>query len=637
MKIGLLLFSLCLFVAAPLRLTADDWGLKTPATRPEARYGHSMASMRNGEVLLVGGSTTIRNDETWLYDIDENSWTLKNPVVRPSARQNLATAYLSDDQVLLFGGDDGTFNNETWVYDLSDDAWTLKNPTTSPSGRYYHSMAPLGNGKVLLFGGLTPSQSDETWVYDLTLNTWTLIAPATGPSARFFHSMASIGSGQAILFGGFTGESGNDETWIFNLSDNTWTLKALSTKPSARYYHQMASMGDDQVLMFGGFDVSFNDETWVYDLSENIWTMRSPATRPTGRVAHALASGSNGGVVLFGGGTPDLSDDTWTYTIEQQITITCPADTVVQNIPNTCSQSVPFVVTASGIPTPTVECKVGNDVIISPHLFPAGTTVVNCTATNTGGSVNCSFTVTVQDTQRPAITSQRNISVRPTSLAGTIVHYQMPVSTDNCSAIVTQTAGLPSGSRFPIGTTTNRFVATDPAGNTATSSFKVKVVNPFCSPHMVRVCHRGRTMRVSLFAAVLHLAHGDLLGRCSRWGNGKASEGDEYAYVEDEDGEEYTDEGVPDQVSMDQNYPNPFNPTTSFNYALPADAHVNLTVYNTLGQEVAQVVDGWESAGYHTVTFDASALSSGVYFYRIRTQDVEGKPFVKMDRMLLMK
>jgi hypothetical protein len=67
-----------------------------------------------------------------------------------------------------------------------------------------------------------------------------------------------------------------------------------------------------------------------------------------------------------------------------------------------------------------------------------------------------------------------------------------------------------------------------------------------------------------------------------------------------------------------QNYPNPFNPSTTIRYALPARSYVSLTVFNTLGQEVAAMVNTYQGAGYHEVRFDGSGLASGVYFYRLR-------------------
>ncbi len=76
-------------------------------------------------------------------------------------------------------------------------------------------------------------------------------------------------------------------------------------------------------------------------------------------------------------------------------------------------------------------------------------------------------------------------------------------------------------------------------------------------------------------------------------------------------------EGVlPDRYQLLQNYPNPFNPSTTFVYALPVESHVRLTVYNPLGQAVAEVVDAFQRAGYHQQTW-SPALASGVYFYRI--------------------
>jgi hypothetical protein len=68
---------------------------------------------------------------------------------------------------------------------------------------------------------------------------------------------------------------------------------------------------------------------------------------------------------------------------------------------------------------------------------------------------------------------------------------------------------------------------------------------------------------------------------------------------------------------LSQNYPNPFNPTTNIAFSLPNSSHVKLSVFNVLGQEVAILANSPFSQGEHTLSFDASALSSGLYFYRI--------------------
>jgi hypothetical protein len=89
---------------------------------------------------------------------------------------------------------------------------------------------------------------------------------------------------------------------------------------------------------------------------------------------------------------------------------------------------------------------------------------------------------------------------------------------------------------------------------------------------------------------------------------------------------------IPTVFALSQNYPNPFNPSTRIEFALPKETRVRLEVYNMLGQKVATLVDEVRSAGNHGVTFDASGLASGLYFYRLSTNEVS---FLK--KMMLLK
>ncbi|MGK9367808.1 T9SS type A sorting domain-containing protein [Melioribacter sp. Ez-97] len=90
--------------------------------------------------------------------------------------------------------------------------------------------------------------------------------------------------------------------------------------------------------------------------------------------------------------------------------------------------------------------------------------------------------------------------------------------------------------------------------------------------------------------------------------------------------------GVPTQFELSQNYPNPFNPTTVITFTLPEPGNVTLKVYNTLGQEVATLVDGFKSAQKYQVTFDASNLASGVYIYTLQSDN-----FKVSKKMMLIK
>ncbi len=89
---------------------------------------------------------------------------------------------------------------------------------------------------------------------------------------------------------------------------------------------------------------------------------------------------------------------------------------------------------------------------------------------------------------------------------------------------------------------------------------------------------------------------------------------------------------MPEHFSLEQNYPNPFNPVTTIRYSIPKESFVTLKVYDILGKEIATLVNERKSAGNYSTNFNAQNLTSGVYFYQLKTENI-----VTAKKMLLLK
>ena len=145
------------------------------------------------------------------------------------------------------------------------------------------------------------------------------------------------------------------------------------------------------------------------------------------------------------------------------------------------------------------------------------------------------------------------------------------------------------------------------------------------NPNMTIYIPGGGWRNVSFSSDALSIHRNEIILR--RWYNvaGFLTDIDNFTYA------------IPFKFTLNQNYPNPFNPRTVISWyagATPmSPVHVELSVYNILGQNVATLISGKQKAGFYTVEWDAQGMASGVYFYRLRA----GNDFVETKKMFLLR
>jgi uncharacterized repeat protein (TIGR01451 family) len=370
--------------------------------------------------------------------------------------------------------------------------WTIANPpctdssadviitiTEQPTATAGGPQTICALGTTAGLGGNTPTGgATGTWTIVTAGATGTFAPNANAPNATFTHT---AGTGTITL------------RWTVSnppCADATADVAITITQPPTT-----ATVGPNQTILPGGTTAGLGGNTpssgtgmWSIVTAGATGTFNPDALTPNATWTHITGSGQ---VVLRWTITnPPCPPSFAEVTIQIGIPpmISCPASPViVSTAPGQCSATVVFNVTATGVPDPTVTC-----VPPSGSVFPKGSTTVNCTATNgIAPDATCSFTVTVNDTEPPAITCPANItqSTDPDQCSA-VVTYPAPTVTDNCPCgenaktrkngklglATCQVVCIPaSGSSFPKGTTTVTCTATDAANNTASCSFTVTV------------------------------------------------------------------------------------------------------------------------------------------------------------------
>jgi hypothetical protein len=217
----------------------------------------------------------------------------------------------------------------------------------------------------------------------------------------------------------------------------------------------------------GKYDIDGN-EVWIFQFGTGDTNDRANAVAVDASVVYVAGS------MLATGFVARLVPDT------MPPTITAPANITASNAPGQCSVVVNFTFTAaddSGSVTVTSSPGSGS-------TFPKGVTTVTGTATDSAGNTaTATFTVTVNDTEPPAITAPANVTVGTgpgSTTAGAVVSDAMlgaASASDNCAGVTLARSGVPAGNFFLVGTTTVTYTATDAAGNTASTTQTVTVID----------------------------------------------------------------------------------------------------------------------------------------------------------------
>jgi N-acetylneuraminic acid mutarotase len=275
------------------------------------------------------GLNTERNQSQ--FSLQSNEWIEITPILSPSARWGHSMVYDSkNDRTFLFGGGELNLNNnDTWRYDLENNTWVILNARPSPSGRTDHSMAyDMKSNRIILFGGYSLSNNgypillNDTWSYDIDKSEWKNITSPVAPSVRAAHSMTyDSESDRIVLFGGGDESKTMNDTWVFDCTNNTWANVTFAETPSDRSSYSMTyDDKSDRVILFGGYHYNrtgipiYLNDTWSYDLNHNKWKNLTPIKDPSPRFDHAMVYDSvKDQIILFGGSNSMPDDDIWVY------------------------------------------------------------------------------------------------------------------------------------------------------------------------------------------------------------------------------------------------------------------------------------------------------------------------------------
>lgn len=471
--------------------------------------------------------------------------------------------------------------------------------------------ATIYNGTPILFsigGNTTTTLNTEVNKYDLNANTWTAMAPL--PIKRVVTTSAAL-SGKVFVFGGSDGVAYQSTVYKYDIATNAWTEAA--PMPSIRGWNKAYPYQDSLVYVIGGYDgANYLTSVLLYNINTN--TFRPCTDLPTGVFGGAMAISGNK-IVYVGGAVPaGIVATTYVGTID--------------------AANRTLITWETKSPYP-----VGTRYRWDAGAWKDGIILAGGSASSTWtGSNECYVYKTATDTwvpmpNRPAVIL--GASVGSFILPNGGLRFVSASGYDGAAAVPAthiffDDSYTPVELTSFVGTTNNNNVVLNwsTATETNNSGFFVerKSGNTFTTLNFIS--GKGTTTETSSYSYTdKNLASGSYVYRLRQVDfNGTVSYSPEIN----------VDLNVISTFNLSQNYPNPFNPSTAIHFSLAVDSKISLRIFNILGQEVFSNFQDLKS-GNHSVNFNGSSLSSGIYFYQLEAKGADGSNFTAVKKMTLLK
>lgn len=299
--------------------TLDDWTEQTTTNKPSVRIGYEIEYIAGqNKAILFGGEAVadlVYLNDTWIYDFSAGSWTEVTDNAPPTSRSDYAMVYDPDSEVVVMFGGVGEAGelNDTWLFDITDNTWSQVPQSNTITPRQTPQMVYNSQrDKVVLVGGtsyISGRYLTDFWEFDQSTGIWTNITIAStssGPKGAGYQIVYDGKADSIIAFGGNEHEGYSDITYSWDYGTNTWSMVETSDSPPAMsWFGLVYDPSTSLIILHGGYVGEIgavSDGTWTFNATSSSWVEVDVDSVPNARIARSMTINSEDGLLfLFGG------------------------------------------------------------------------------------------------------------------------------------------------------------------------------------------------------------------------------------------------------------------------------------------------------------------------------------------------